>query len=73
MVPNEGVVSGGNSRHFHNNVSMYWVFREFFGSVEEAWIPDLEGIIDLQIKKGVLEPVPLQLEYPSGIIETWAD
>ena len=50
--------------------SMYWVSREFFGSVEEAWIPDPEGIVDLQIKRGVLEPVPLQLEYPSGIVET---
>jgi hypothetical protein len=39
--------------------SMYWVSREFFGSVEEAWIPDVEGIIDLQIKRGVLELVPL--------------
>uniref|UniRef100_A0A2N9GJG1 Aminotransferase-like plant mobile domain-containing protein n=1 Tax=Fagus sylvatica TaxID=28930 RepID=A0A2N9GJG1_FAGSY len=32
-----------------------------------------EGIVDLQIKRGVLEPVPLQLEYPSSIVETWAD
>uniref|UniRef100_A0A2N9H4V3 Uncharacterized protein n=1 Tax=Fagus sylvatica TaxID=28930 RepID=A0A2N9H4V3_FAGSY len=47
--------------------SMYWVSREFFGSVEEAWIPDPEGIVDLQIKRGVLEPVPLQLEYPSDV------
>ena len=53
--------------------SMYWVSREFFGSVEEAWIPDPEGIVDLQIKRGVLEPVQLQLEYPSSIVETWAD
>uniref|UniRef100_A0A2N9FUN5 Aminotransferase-like plant mobile domain-containing protein n=1 Tax=Fagus sylvatica TaxID=28930 RepID=A0A2N9FUN5_FAGSY len=37
--------------------SMYWVSREFFGSVEEAWIPDPKGIVDLQIKRGVLEPV----------------
>ena len=27
--------------------SMYWVSRELFGSVEEAWIPDPEGIVDL--------------------------
>jgi hypothetical protein len=27
----------------------------------------------LQIKRGVLEPVPLQLKYPSGIVETWVD
>jgi hypothetical protein len=26
-----------------------------------------------RLKRGVLEPVPLQLEYPSGIVETWAD
>uniref|UniRef100_A0A2N9J8I3 Aminotransferase-like plant mobile domain-containing protein n=1 Tax=Fagus sylvatica TaxID=28930 RepID=A0A2N9J8I3_FAGSY len=53
--------------------SMYWVSREFFGSVEKAWIPYPEGIVDLQIKRGVLKPVLLQLEYPSGIVETWAD
>ena len=35
--------------------SMYWVSREFFGFVEEAWIPDPEGIVDLQIKRDVLE------------------
>ncbi len=27
----------------------------------------------MQIKRGVLKPVPLQLEYPSGIVDTWAD
>ena len=27
----------------------------------------------MQIKRGVLESVPLQLEYPSSIVETWAD
>ena len=53
--------------------SMYWVSREFFGFVEEAWIPDPEGIVDLQIKKGVFETVPLQLEYPSSIVEIWVD
>jgi hypothetical protein len=53
--------------------SMYWVSKEFFGSIEEVWIPDSEGIVDLQIKMGVHEPVPLQLEYPSSIVETWAD
>ena len=50
--------------------SIYWVSREFFGSIKKAWIPHLEEIVDLQIKRGVLEPVPLQLEYPSGIVET---
>jgi hypothetical protein len=53
--------------------SMYWVSREFFGSVEKAWIPYPEGIVDLQIKRGVLKSVLLQLEYPSGIVETLAD
>uniref|UniRef100_A0A2N9EW30 Aminotransferase-like plant mobile domain-containing protein n=1 Tax=Fagus sylvatica TaxID=28930 RepID=A0A2N9EW30_FAGSY len=33
---------------------------------------DLEVVIK-EIKRGVLEPVPLQIEYPSGIVETWAD
>ena len=53
--------------------SMYWVSRGFFGFVEEAWIPDPEGIVDLQIKMGVFEMVPLQLEYPSSIVEIWVD
>uniref|UniRef100_A0A2N9H864 Aminotransferase-like plant mobile domain-containing protein n=1 Tax=Fagus sylvatica TaxID=28930 RepID=A0A2N9H864_FAGSY len=53
--------------------SMYWVSKEFFGSVEKAWIPYPEGIVDLQIKRGVLKPVLLQLDYPSGIVETWVD
>jgi hypothetical protein len=53
--------------------SMYWVSREFFGFIEEAWIPDSEGLVDLQIKRGVLKPVSLQLEYLSGIVETWVD
>ena len=53
--------------------SMYWVSREFFGFIEVEWILDSEGLVDLQIKMGVFEPVLLQLEYPSGIVETWAN
>ena len=27
----------------------------------------------MQIKRGVLESIPLQLKYPSGIVDTWVD
>ncbi|GMY23504.1 hypothetical protein FCV25MIE_18745 [Fagus crenata] len=47
-------------------------------TIKESMVPN-ERVVSVTvssmywIKRGVLDPIPLQLEYPSGIVDTWAD